>query len=374
MKASILSALVLAFAGFGDAFLYSVLPVNALHMGIPVVWIGFLLSINRFIRLVSNQAFAFLFGIYGFKTITIIAAVFAVLTTLVYGITSSLFLWIAARIIWGFCYSALRISSISYALENTRQGLHLGVNRGLQEVGPIFALLAGPILLQWTSVSTTFIILSISSAVSVIIAFKLPEIQKEPMNYSFSFNFLPSSFNFLTFLSSLIVQGLLVVVIGRLFLDEDNSFVVLTALTSFYLVYRRICSIFVSPLSGWYADIFGIQKVYLISIVCVIIGLIFISAGYSKVGILTAFTFNSISSALSPGGATLGSYNQIKAVALNNTWSDTGAAIGALIAGSILHLNDLQPVFCIATLGLLLAFIFHILITKNKTTVLIEWK
>ncbi|MBA3681917.1 MAG: MFS transporter [Bacteroidetes bacterium] len=133
LKPSILSALVLAFAGFGDAFLYSVLPVNSEQMGIPVMWIGFLLSINRFIRLFANQFFAFLFDRYGFRTITIIASVLATLTTLVYGVSANLFLWIIARIIWGFCFSALRISSISYSLENKKQGFSLGLNKGIQE-------------------------------------------------------------------------------------------------------------------------------------------------------------------------------------------------------------------------------------------------
>lgn len=373
-KPSVFSALVLAFASFGDAFLYSVLPVNSLQMGIPFVWIGFLLSINRFIRLASNQVFAFLFGFYGFKTISIIAAIFAFATTMVYGITTNLFLWIAARIIWGFCFSALRISAISYSLENKRQGFSLGLNKGLQEIGPILALLLGPILMQWTNVSTTFIILAMASALSVIIAFKLPELKRTPINYSFTLNILPSTFNLLTFLSSLIVQGILVVVIGRLFLDENLSVVALTALSAFYLAYRRVCTILVSPLAGWYADTLGINKVYLTSIVFVIIGLTLITMGFTKLGILTAFTFYSISSALSPGGATHGSSDQLKAVALNTTWSDIGSAIGALFAGLILQLNNFQSIFCIATIGLLLSFIIHILISRNKTTQLIEWK
>ena len=132
LKPSIISALVLACASFGDAFLYSVLPVNALQMNVPVVWIGFLLSINRFDRLVANQLFAYLFNQYGFKRITILAAIFAMLTTFSYGIATGILLWIFARIIWGFCYSALRISSISYSLQNKKKGFALGLNKGFR--------------------------------------------------------------------------------------------------------------------------------------------------------------------------------------------------------------------------------------------------
>ena len=171
LKPTILSALVLAFSMFGDTFLYAVLPTNAAQLNVPIVWIGFLLSINRFIRLIFNQWFALLFNKYGFKHITILAAMFSVVSTFMYGIASGLVVWIVARIIWALCFSALRISSINYSLEAPKQGFGLGLSRGLQETGPLLALLFGSLLLKWTDLQTTFIVLAIASVSSVVIAF-----------------------------------------------------------------------------------------------------------------------------------------------------------------------------------------------------------
>ena len=104
LKPSILSALVLAFASFGDAFLYIALPVNGLQMNVPVVWIGFLLSINRFVRIIANQLFAYLFNQFGFRRITIVAAVFAMLTTFSYGMATDVVLWIIEESFGDFAF------------------------------------------------------------------------------------------------------------------------------------------------------------------------------------------------------------------------------------------------------------------------------
>lgn len=374
LKPSILSALVLAFASFGDAFLYATLPVNALQMNVPVGWIGFLLSINRFVRLAANQLFAYLFNRFGFKLITILAAVFAMLTTFTYGIATGISLWITARIIWGFCFSALRISSISYSLENKKQGFSLGLNKGLQELGPVIALLVGPLLLQWTNPATTFFIFALASASAIIISFYLPELKHIPFDYSFSFNVIPSSFNLLTFLSAFFVQGILIVTITKLLFSPGISLIALTAIAGISLAYRRICTVFISPFGGMLADKFGLDKVYLTSLFLTTTGLFLIAIGFTKTGIITAFTFSSITAALAPANAVAGASNHLKAVAANSTWSDIGAATGALIAGSFLLSTHLNSIFFIATFVLLVACIFHIKTTSFQTKVLLKWK
>jgi MFS transporter, DHA1 family, multidrug resistance protein len=374
LQPSIQSALVLAFASFGDAFLYAVLPLNALQMNVPVAWIGFLLSINRLVRLISNQLFAYLFSQFGFKQMTILAAAFAVLTTFSYGIATGITFWIIARIVWGFCFSALRISAISYSLSHKRQGLSLGLNRGLQEIGPIIALLAGPLLLKCTNPTTTFMIFAIASCSSVIISLYLPQLKYMPTDYNFSFNLLPSSFNLVTFLSAFFVQGILVVTITKLFSCESVSMIELTAIAATYLAYRRICTVIISPFGGILADKFGLEKVFIISLVFTIAGLFFIAIGFIKSGIIVAFTFNSITTALAPGHVVEGAENRLKTVAINSTWSDIGAATGALVAGSFFHIIHLKNMFFIATFALCLACIFHAKIIKFQTIELLKWK
>jgi len=100
LKASLFASLSLAFASFGDAFLYPFLPVNHAAVGVPVVWIGVLLSINRFVRILSNTWIVHLLARFGMRRITIFAVMLAALSTAGYAIASGIFLWMVLRIAW----------------------------------------------------------------------------------------------------------------------------------------------------------------------------------------------------------------------------------------------------------------------------------
>lgn len=373
LKPTILSALVLALASFGDAFLYPVLPVNALQMGVPIAWVGFLLSINRFIRLVANQGFGWLFNTFGYKRITIFAAVLAALSTLCYGFASGLVLWIAARIIWGLCYSSLRISCISYSLEGKKHGFLLGLSRGLQETGPIIALILGPLLMKYFSIQTAFIIFSALSVSAIIISFYLPELPKREETFKFTYNPIPSSFNSLVFISALVVEGMLIVLIGKLFITEQISVLELTAITSFYVGYRRLSNVFVSPFAGKIADRFGIERVFLIAIFLTVFSLFVITAGYVEIGLLLTFTFQSISSALAPGGAAADQENRLKAIAANTTWRDLGSASGAVLGGALLATEHLQLYLFSSSVILFAALLIHLILSKQLKQIL-KWR
>ena len=344
-RPTVLSALILGFSMFGDTFLYAVLPTNSSQLHVPVVWIGFLLSINRFIRLVSNQWFARLFGKYGFKRITILATIFAVFSTSLYGISSGIFVWIIARIIWGLCFSALRISSIYYSLDAPKQGLGLGLGRGLQEAGPLFALFLGSILLQWTNLQIVFIVLSVISFSSVLMAFYLPEIKNEKTQQKFQFNFIPSTFNFLVFISSLLIEGMLIVLLGKLFSNMPLTLIEITSLSAFYLALRRVCIIFISPLAGFMADKWSIEKVFLIAMMLSITALLLIAFGIIQEGIVLAFAANSVSAALAPGGGLTDKANRLKEIASNTTWRDFGAALGAMSGGFLITFSNVHLIF-----------------------------
>src|SRR5688572_28401107 len=111
-KAPVYAALALAFASFGDAFLYPYLPVNSAHAGVPVVWVGVLLSINRFVRIVANTFVIRLFALYGLRVVTIAAATVAIFSTAGYALASGIIAWLLFRILWGLAFSALRISTL----------------------------------------------------------------------------------------------------------------------------------------------------------------------------------------------------------------------------------------------------------------------
>ena len=86
-RATLLSAVILSMAGLGDSFLYPTLPLRADQLGVPVIWIGVLLSINKFVRLGGNYAVALAIGRLGLKRIAILAVALAALSTILYGLS-----------------------------------------------------------------------------------------------------------------------------------------------------------------------------------------------------------------------------------------------------------------------------------------------
>ena len=373
LKPSVLSASVSAFASLGDSFLYTVLPVNALQMNVPVVWIGFLLSINRFVRLIANPLFAYLFNRFGFKLLTIMAALLSVLTTFSYSIATGILVWIIARITWGLCFSALRMSAISYALENNKRGFSLGLSKGLQELGPVLSLILGPLLLKWINPSTSFFVLALISVPAIIISFYLPELKHKRFDYVFSFKIVPSFFNVVTFWSSFFVQGILVITLAKLFAYQNLSLIQLTAIAGFYLAYRRICTVITAPAGGLLADKWGLDKIYLCATVFTITGLFLISIGFVEAGIIIAFTFHSIAGALGPGNAVAESSNHLRTISANSTWNDLGAATGTLLAGFVVEAN-LSLIFFIASIVLSVVAILYFKSTSVYLKQLIKWK
>ena len=348
------ASLTLSFASFGDAFLYPFLPQYYGVMQIPVVWIGFLLSINRFIRIVFNPLVVVLFSRYGIRQTTIAAAFLAIISTMGYGLGWGLVSLIIFRIAWGMAFAILRISAITYAFQNENTGLSLGISRSIQEAGPMFALWIGPVLIDFFPIQQSFLYLSILSLPCLFYAFGLPEIAYKQITRQFIKFRKPSIFNSITLMISFIVEGVLIVVLGLFITNNYKALSVaeITFLAAAFLAYRRICFILFSPVSGMLADKIGFIRVFNVSVLLIITGLILLLFGWITPGLVIIFTFNSVNSTMAPGGASVGDQDRIRAVATNATWRDIGAAAGTLTGGSLLSGSMLFEIFIIATFGL----------------------
>lgn len=369
LKSSFYAAFTLAFASFGDAFLYPFLPQYPEIMKTPVLWIGVLLSINRFIRILFNGYVIKLFEKYGVRAITILGAVMAIVSTIGYGLGWGLVSLILFRIMWGMAFSILRISSIAYAFETDSIGRSLGVSRSIQEAGPMLALWMGPILLNYFSPLHIFFLLGILSIPALYCAFLLPNLDYMPALKNKNGKLpLPSLFNLLSFCSSILIDGVLIILAG-LFLAKENeslSILAITSLAAAYLGYRRVCSILLSPIIGSFADRVGFARVFNLSMLLVILGLLFLLAGYSSIGLVIIFTFNSINNAMAPGGASINEIDKIRAVAVNSTWRDGGAAIGTLAGGFLLSSAIYLETFIIITFILSVLLFFHFRQTQKQ--------
>src|SRR5690606_2303459 len=92
----------------GDSLLYSILPLAAPALGIPLPAVGVLLSVNRFVRIFSNSSAGIIYERYGARWPFIGATMLGFVATAAYGIGAGLAVLILARLLWGISWSALR--------------------------------------------------------------------------------------------------------------------------------------------------------------------------------------------------------------------------------------------------------------------------
>ncbi|HTJ48599.1 MAG TPA: hypothetical protein VL443_04015 [Cyclobacteriaceae bacterium] len=359
---TVYASLTLAFASAGDAFLYAFLPVNSMHAGVNVAWIGILLSINRFVRILFNQVIVHLFSSYGLRLITIAATTFAIISTLGYGIATGIGMWMLLRICWGLSYSAMRIGCIGYALQQPHQSFLLGISKGIQEAGPMLVLFLTPVLLHYDS-KTIFLMLAIMSTPAILFAYQLPKgDDRTPAAKERFIMQLPSPVNSITFLTATIIDGIIIIILGVLFLRQETTVLSAseaTALAAFYLGYRRICLVLISPIGGWITDLFGVNTIFIGSLILVISGLLLILTGWTATGAIIVFTFYSIHSTITPAIISTLQSNSLSAVAENTTWRDLGAAFGTLLGGGLITSSYISTFLSIGILILTISLLVY---------------
>src|SRR5919108_1792575 len=109
-------SLAVALSLLGDSMLYAVLPAQYEAFGLPVAAVGLLLSINRYIRLVSNGLAGRLTDRVGVRVPFLAAALVGALTTVVYGLAPGVAALVMARLLWGGSWSVLRLGGYLTAL------------------------------------------------------------------------------------------------------------------------------------------------------------------------------------------------------------------------------------------------------------------
>jgi MFS family permease len=302
------------------------------------------------------------FAAYGLRLVMIVGVIMAITSTFGYAFSESVYVWLFFRIGWGLAFSTLRIGTIGYALEYQKQGLALGISKSLQEAGPMAVLFLAPILLAGFQPRDIFFLLTACSLPALFFVLRLPSGANTPTSTS-GIRLLrwPSTFNAITFISAVVIDGIIVIVLGVLFIRyrENISIFAATSLAAFYLGYRRICLVMLSFAGGWLADKIGLDKVFNFSMTCVIAGLIIILTGWIASGAVMVFTFYAINAAISPATATKGQKNCLEAVAENATWRDLGAALGTLFGGLLLMSQHLTGIISLAVFVLAFLLFLH---------------
>jgi hypothetical protein len=171
----------------------------------------------------------------------------------------------------------------------------------------------------------------------------------------------------MTFIVSFIAEGVIVVTAGLLLTKAGRSYSMaeITLIVAGYLAYRRLCSVILSPVAGAIADGFGFTAIFNGSLAIIVLGLIFVLSGLPAIGLLFIFAFNSVNSAMAPGGVATNAADKIKAISVNATWRDTGVAVGTLTGGLLLNGRFLYETLLITTF--ILTVLLLIVYAKKHT-------
>ena len=175
--------LVMTLALLGDALLYVALPAHAAELGLPLWSVGILLGANRIVRLVTNGLAASAFRRVGGRAPMIAASIWAAITTAMYGLTPAFVPFLVARLIWGSCFSVLRLGAFTVVLaasEPATRGRLVGVYQSVSRMGPVLSLLIGGLLVETIGYHATFGLLGLATLPAVLLAVMLPATAYQP--------------------------------------------------------------------------------------------------------------------------------------------------------------------------------------------------
>ncbi|HEY8449660.1 MAG TPA: MFS transporter [Bacillota bacterium] len=165
----IATATALALTLPGDSLLYVVLPLYAESLGIPLALAGVLLSINRLVRLVSNELAGRMFLRWGSRLPLLGAAAAAAASTFGCAWPWGFWPFLVSRVAWGMAYSHLRLGAYLAVLAEPPQqrGALMGLSQGISRIGSVLAVLAGGALIDRFGYTPIYLVLSVLALVAL---------------------------------------------------------------------------------------------------------------------------------------------------------------------------------------------------------------
>ena len=157
----------------GDSLLYVVLPLQAAALGLSGWQVGVLLSGNRFVRVATNSAASWAMRRFPPGPPFTAATGLAALTTALYTLTPQFLPFLLARLLWGLCFSTLRLGCfltvLAEATDRSR-GRLMGVYRSTYRLGSFVAVIAGGALFDAYGYRTAMLAMAAGTALAVPLA------------------------------------------------------------------------------------------------------------------------------------------------------------------------------------------------------------
>jgi predicted MFS family arabinose efflux permease len=169
----VLLALAVAFSLLGDISIYSILPVYREALGFGPIQVGLLLSANRWVRLLTNQLARAFLERHEVRVIVSTVLFLGALATLVYAAAPPFWIFLAARVLWGICWSFIRHTGVMTSISRgprERAAGRLGVYDGVVQLGFIVGAAAGAFLFDVLGYGRVFALAAVVSLAGIPLA------------------------------------------------------------------------------------------------------------------------------------------------------------------------------------------------------------
>ncbi|HEV8230354.1 MAG TPA: MFS transporter [Candidatus Limnocylindria bacterium] len=348
------TALVVSASLLGDTLLYTVLPVSAASLGISRPVVGVILSLNRWVRLFTNPLAARLYERFPAGALVVVAILLTGVSTAMYALPAALALFLLGRLIWGFCWSLLRLGSFLAALEDAaaHAGRRIGNTRAVWGIGYFAGAVYAPFAVEslgWTAACLLAAALSLIAGLgpAYVVAswrrrVRVPEAGHVPLSV-----WEPRLLAlFVTATTQFSLYAGIVVAAGGFRIDElfhDGapilSFLVpATFIAAAFALTQRVAQVVWTPVAGRWSDR-SAQWAFVSSTVASLVSiallalpldpLVFVAIGGSAFvnGLTATIAVELVIARRSRD------HDRPRILAALHTWQDAGAAGGALLGG-----------------------------------------
>ncbi len=166
----VLLGVSVGFSLLGDMALYAVLPVAHEALGLSPLQVGVLLSANRWVRIGTNHLARSVLERKTAPGALAIALTGGAAATLAYALAPGFGLFLAARMLWGLCWSYIRHIGVMTSVaagEGRRAAGFLGVYSGVVQAGFVLGTVIASILFDLVGYRLAFLALALVSLAGI---------------------------------------------------------------------------------------------------------------------------------------------------------------------------------------------------------------
>jgi MFS family permease len=332
--------------------MYAVLPSYYGYVGLTPLQVGLLLSVNRWVRLASNQVAEWCYRKSSMQFWLIPAYLVGSLVTAVYGLSNVFIVLFVARILWGICFSFIRQAGVMTVVSSSSDahlGEQMGVYRGISSSGWFLGMFVAGLSHDFFGFTVTLLMFSFLSFLSIPLSFLSQRGMGPARKVSLTFNVMKADLGIMLcgFSVGIVGLGLLMSTLGLLLKEQVGmsmnfrgyTFGVAT-MTGAVLAIRWVLVALGSPILGAIADRIGRGRSIpgLFFGGAIILGLTGLSLGpfWLICGVLVSFFFETLLDLLITARA---GQQGPRWVVSYVTALDFGAALGPLLGWGIAQLG-----------------------------------